>query len=100
MVGGDEKSPRAGAEAALEQAVLAFWEHGYEATSVVGLTRVMCIGAPSLYAAFSDKRALSDEAVTLCRAHHGAFTDRALAEEPPRAAVARVLRAADRKSVV
>ncbi|MCH5677365.1 TetR/AcrR family transcriptional regulator [Streptomyces gilvus] len=108
MVGGDETSTRArpvsrprgrprsfDRDAALDKAVLAFWEHGYEATSVADLTRVMGIGAPSLYAAFGDKRALFDEVVTVYRARYGAFTDRALAEEPTaRAAVERVLREA------
>ncbi|ALV33639.1 TetR/AcrR family transcriptional regulator [Streptomyces sp. CdTB01] len=82
-------------ETALEKAVMAFWEHGYEGTSVSDLTRVMGIGAPSLYAAFGDKRALFDEVVTLYGARYGSFVDRALAEEPTaRAAVARVLREA------
>lgn len=80
---------------ALEQAVLAFWEHGYEATSVSDLTRVMGIGAPSLYAAFGDKRALFAEVVTEYGTRYGSFTDRALAEEPTAgAAVARILREA------
>jgi AcrR family transcriptional regulator len=80
---------------ALEQAVLAFWEHGYEATSVSDLTRVMGIGAPSLYAAFGDKQALFAEVVAEYGTRYGSFTDRALAEEPTaRAAVARILREA------
>lgn len=80
---------------ALEQAVLAFWEHGYEATSVSDLTRVMGIGAPSLYAAFGDKQALFAEVVTEYGTRYGSFTDRALAEEPTAgAAVARMLREA------
>ncbi|MDV9169574.1 TetR/AcrR family transcriptional regulator [Streptomyces sp. W16] len=80
---------------ALERAVLAFWEHGYEATSVADLTRVMGIGAPSLYAAFGDKQALFAEVVAEYGTRYGSFTDRALAEEPTaRAAVARVLREA------
>ena len=71
---------------------MAFWEHGYEATSVSDLTRVMGIGAPSLYAAFGDKRALFDEVVTVYGARYGSFTDRALAEEPTaRAALRRIL---------
>ncbi|WP_458245603.1 TetR/AcrR family transcriptional regulator [Streptomyces sp. MAI_2237] len=82
-------------ETALEKAVMAFWEHGYEGTSVSDLTRVMGIGAPSLYAAFGDKRALFDEVVSVYDARYGSFVDRALAEEPSaRAAVARVLREA------
>ncbi|MEV0486499.1 TetR/AcrR family transcriptional regulator [Streptomyces sp. NPDC050508] len=80
---------------ALERAILAFWEHGYEATSVSDLTRVMGIGAPSLYAAFGDKQALFAEVVAEYGTRYGSFTDRALAEEPTaRAAVARTLREA------
>ncbi|MER6919328.1 TetR/AcrR family transcriptional regulator, partial [Streptomyces spiralis] len=80
---------------ALEKALLAFWEHGYEATSVSDLTRVMGIGAPSLYAAFGDKQALFAEVVREYGERYGAFGDRALAEEPTaRAAVERTLREA------
>jgi AcrR family transcriptional regulator len=80
---------------ALEKALLAFWEHGYEATSVADLTRAMGIGAPSLYAAFGDKQALFTEVVHEYRARYGSFGDRALAEEPTaRAAVERLLREA------
>jgi AcrR family transcriptional regulator len=80
---------------ALEQATLAFWRHGYEATSVADLTRAMGIGAPSLYAAFGDKRALFEEVVRGYGATYGAFAARALAEEPTaRAAIARMLREA------
>jgi TetR/AcrR family transcriptional regulator, copper-responsive repressor len=80
---------------ALEKALLAFWEHGYEATSVSDLTRVMDIGAPSLYAAFGDKRSLFEEVVREYGTKYGSFGDRALAEEPTaRAAVERTLREA------
>lgn len=80
---------------ALEKALMAFWEHGYEATSVADLTRIMGIGAPSLYAAFGDKRTLFEEVVRLYTDTYGAFGDRALAEEPTaRAAVERLLREA------
>ncbi|MET7693364.1 TetR/AcrR family transcriptional regulator [Streptomyces sp. NPDC005483] len=82
-------------ETALEKAILAFWEHGYEATSVSDLTRVMDIGAPSLYAAFGDKRSLFEEVVKEYGVRYGSFGDRALAEEPTaRAAVRRMLREA------
>jgi len=81
--------------AALEKALMAFWEHGYEATSVSDLTRVMGIGTPSLYAAFGDKRSLFEEAVRLYARTYGSFQDRALEEEPTaRAAVRRLLREA------
>jgi TetR/AcrR family transcriptional regulator, copper-responsive repressor len=80
---------------ALEKAILAFWEHGYQATSVSDLTRVMGIGAPSLYAAFGDKRSLFEEVVQEYGARYGSFSDRALAEEPTvRAAMERMLREA------
>jgi len=82
-------------EAALDQAVRVFWEQGYETTSVADLTRVMGIGAPSLYAAFGDKRALFDEVVAAYGVRYGSFGARALTEEPTaRAAVARMLREA------
>ncbi|RKN40481.1 TetR/AcrR family transcriptional regulator [Streptomyces hoynatensis] len=80
---------------ALERAVMVFWEHGYEATSVAELTRAMGIGAPSLYAAFGDKRTLFEEAVADYIEKYGGFIDRAMAEEPTaREAVSRALREA------
>ncbi|MGW0826507.1 TetR/AcrR family transcriptional regulator [Streptomyces sp. NPDC002845] len=96
MVSKQRGRPRAfDRETALEKAILAFWENGYEATSVSDLTRVMGIGAPSLYAAFGDKRALFDEVVQVYGVRYGSFIDRALAEESTaRAAVERMLREA------
>lgn len=74
---------------------MAFWEHGYEATSVSDLTRVMGIGTPSLYAAFGDKRSLFEEAVRVYAGTYGLFQERAVEEEPTaRAAVSRLLREA------
>lgn len=79
----------------LDLALRTFWEHGYEATSVATLTRAMGIKAPSLYAAFGDKKALFEEVVRVYGETYGAFSTRALAEEPTaREAVERMLREA------
>lgn len=51
--------------AALEKAMLVFWAHGYETTSIGDLTKAMGITAPSLYTAFGDKKRLFLEAVRL-----------------------------------
>ena len=80
---------------ALEQATMAFWEHGYETTSVADLTRAMGISAPSLYAAFGDKETLFEEVVEAYAGSYGAYGGRAFAEEPTaRGAIGRVLREA------
>ncbi|SHN05678.1 TetR/AcrR family transcriptional regulator [Actinacidiphila paucisporea] len=77
---------------ALERAVTVFWQHGYDATSVSLLTGALGIGAPSLYAAFGDKKKLFFEALDRYNRTYGSFTVRALAEEPDaRAAVERLL---------
>ncbi|WP_432925842.1 TetR/AcrR family transcriptional regulator [Microbispora sp. CA-135349] len=82
-------------DVALERALEEFWRHGYEATSIAGLTSVMGVNPPSLYAAFGDKRRLFGEAVRRYQETHGAFASRALAGEPTaRAAVERLLREA------
>lgn len=52
-------------DAALEQAMLTFWRHGYETTSIADLTTAMGVTAPSLYAAFGDKKRLFLECVRL-----------------------------------
>lgn len=77
---------------ALEDAIAVFWEHGYDATSVSMLTKALGIGAPSLYAAFGDKRALFLEALDRYLDTYAAFTRRTLAEETgARDAVRRLL---------
>ncbi|MGY2088673.1 TetR/AcrR family transcriptional regulator [Nocardia gipuzkoensis] len=81
--------------AALDKAMWLFWERGYEATSIGDLTAAMGIGAPSLYAAFGDKKTLFAEVVASFGARYGGFVARALAEERTAdAAVRRILREA------
>lgn len=62
---------------ALHAAMLTFWRHGYESTSIADLTAAMGITPPSLYAAFGDKKRLFRETVALY-----------LSGEPPEAAIA------------
>lgn len=73
----------------------AFWRAGFDATSVADLTKLTGVNPPSLYAAFGDKKALFAEVVERYQRTYGAFTTRAIEEEPTaRAAVERILREA------
>ncbi|MFF3019572.1 TetR/AcrR family transcriptional regulator [Streptomyces sp. NPDC057939] len=93
MVTGQRGRPRSfDRDAALDKAMLAFWERGYEATSISDLTASLGISAPSLYAAFGDKRKLFDEVVVVYGGRYGDFASVAMAEEPTaRDAVRRIL---------
>ncbi len=50
---------------ALNQAMLVFWQHGFETTSMSLLSQKMNMNAPSIYAAFGDKKALFLKALDL-----------------------------------
>ena len=52
---------------ALEEAMLVFWQKGYEATFLDDLTDAMGINRPSLYNAFGDKHTLYMEALARYR---------------------------------
>lgn len=69
-------------ERALRQAMLHFWEHGYDGTSVSDLTTAMQIRSPSLYAAFDCKEALFREAVDHYTRTEGTGADDALRDAP------------------
>jgi AcrR family transcriptional regulator len=75
-------------DAALNQAMLLFWRHGYEATSVNDLTEVMAITPPSLYTAFGDKKQLFLEAVQ--RYVSGPVTSESIIDDAPTAREAAV----------
>lgn len=65
-------------EQALEKAMLLFWEHGYEGTSMSALVDALGIASARIYAAFGSKRQLFEEAVALYESGEGGFADRAL----------------------
>jgi AcrR family transcriptional regulator len=69
-------------DAALRLAMEAFWEHGYEGTSIGDLTARMGIRPPSLYAAFGSKEQLFREAVALYEGLEGEPPLQALREAP------------------
>lgn len=77
-------------DAALQQAMLAFWRHGYETTSIGDLTGAMGVTPPSLYTAFGNKRRLFLEAV---QRYAGSpdVTARAINEAPTAFEAARAL---------
>lgn len=50
-------------DAALHQAMLLFWRHGYEATSLNDLTSALGVKPSSIYTVFGDKKRLFLEAV-------------------------------------
>jgi AcrR family transcriptional regulator len=79
---------------AVVAAMLLFWEHGFESTSLAQLRTAMGnISAASFYAAFESKEALFREAVDLYISTYGqvseSFRDRSLT---PRAAIEQGLR--------
>src|SRR4051812_6755275 len=63
---------------ALDGALQAFWEQGFESTSIADLTRRLGIAPPSLYAAFGDKRALFLEVLDLYYNRFVEFLDQTL----------------------
>lgn len=78
----------------LEKAMLAFWESGYETTSISDLTAAMGVTAPSLYAAFGNKQQLFLEAMRLYAGDRAALEQAMRAAPTARQAVTDMLRGA------
>jgi AcrR family transcriptional regulator len=77
-------------DAALEAAMLLFWERGYEGTSMADLTHAMGLSPSSIYAAFGDKHALFSLAVKRYMDSRALYAKKAL-EKPTLEKVVRAL---------
>lgn len=77
---------------ALDQALMVFWEKGYEGASIADLTEAMGINPPSLYAAFGNKESLFRKALDRYVASRVAYWREALAAPTAREAIETLLR--------
>src|SRR5690349_24007163 len=81
-------------EKALDAALLLFWRHGYEGTSLSELTRAMGINVPSLYAAFGNKEALFKRVVDRYIERPASYLPNALKEPTARRAAEQLFKGA------
>jgi AcrR family transcriptional regulator len=72
---------------ALDTALLLFWRHGYEGTSLAALTEAMGINMPSLYAAFGNKEMLFRKVLDRYLQRPASYLPTALKEPTARGAV-------------
>src|SRR5436309_14644120 len=79
---------------ALDAALLLFWRHGYEGTSLTALTGAMGINVPSLYAAFGNKEALFRKALDRYLQKPASYLPAALEEPTARRAAERLVHGA------
>src|SRR5262245_9251254 len=82
------------AEKALDVALLLFWRHGYEGTSLAALTDAMDINMPSLYAAFGNKQTLFRKALDRYLQRPASYLPKALKEPTARQAAQTLFRGA------
>src|SRR4051794_13410816 len=82
------------ADQALDAALMLFWRHGYEGTSLAALTEAMGINVPSLYAAFGNKEALFRKALDRYVQRPASYLPNALKEPTARRAVEQLFRGA------
>ena len=89
--------PRAfDADAALEKAMIVFWEQGYEGASLAGLTEAMGISRKSMYAAFGNKEELFRKALRRYAEGPGGYIVQALRAPTARAVATEFLAGAVR----
>jgi len=81
-------------EKALDAALLLFWRHGYEGTSLAALTKAMGINVPSLYAAFGNKEALFKKALQRYLQNPASYLPKALEQPTARRAIEKLFRGA------
>ena len=79
------------ADAALERAMLVFWEQGYEGASLADLTSAMGITKTSMYAAFGNKEDLFRKALARYEEGPAAYVARALQQPTAREVAAAFL---------
>ncbi|HVX85387.1 MAG TPA: TetR/AcrR family transcriptional regulator [Phycisphaerae bacterium] len=79
---------------ALETAMLLFWRHGYEGTSLAALTAAIGVNTPSLYAAFGSKDQLFHKVLTRYLQNPASYLPNALKEPTARRAVEKLFRGA------
>jgi AcrR family transcriptional regulator len=75
----------------LDAALMLFWRHGYEGTSMAALTEAMGINVPSLYAAFGNKEALFHKTLERYIEKPASYLRKALAEPTARAAAEKAM---------
>jgi len=78
-------------EKALDIAMMLFWRHGYEGTSVTALTEAMDINVPSLYAAFGSKQELFRKVISRYIEKPASYLPTALNEPTARKAAEKLL---------
>lgn len=79
---------------ALDAALLLFWRHGYEGTSITALTQAMGINVPSLYAAFGNKEELFKKVLDRYIQRPASYLPNSLNEPTARAVVEKLFRGA------
>ncbi len=78
----------------LDAALLLFWRHGFEGTSLAALTRAMGINVPSLYAAFGNKEDLFNRALERYLQRPASYLPKALEAQTAREVAERLFRGA------